>query len=224
MNHSRSATRSPLIRRLVIAGALVVLGIAMVLNTKFLTPDEVDALTPDEFDSQATAEELFAEAQTELVGDAEELGPIVVALAEDSEAAAEEFDAYTPSEGITAYPVTVTGTVEEATDENLVLTAEGVEEDRPVVIPLGNALDGNLIRDLMGFGFGDAPGQTDYQQVGTHLSALLQSNAQDAVGEDPAALEGEEITVQGILRDVSTGEDSGEAPLVVQPLELEAGS
>lgn len=202
----------------------MVLGIAMVMSTKFLTPEEVEALTPDQFDPQATAEELFAEAQTELTGDAEELGIVADALAEDSEAAAEEFDAYTPSEGITAYAVTVTGTVEESTDENLVLAADGVEEGRSVVIPLGNALDGNLIRDLMGFSFGDAPGQTDYQQVGTQLSTLLQTNAQDAVGEDPAALEGEEITVQGILREVSTGEDSGEAPLVVQPLELETGS
>lgn len=202
----------------------MVLGIAMVTSTKFLTPEEVEALTPDQFDPQATAEELFAEAQTELIGDAEDLGAVADALAEDSEAAAEEFDAYTPSEGITAYAVAVTGTVEETSGENLVLAAEGVEEGRPVVIPLGNALDGNLIRDLMGFSFGDAPGQTDYQQVGTHLSTLLQANAQDAVGEDPAALEGEEITVQGIMREVSTGEDSGEAPLVVQPLELEIGS
>lgn len=74
----------------------------------------------------------------------------------------------------------------------------------------------------MGFQFGDAPGQTDYQQVGTQLSTLLRADAQEAVGEDPAALQGEQVTVRGIIREVSTGgEGSSEAPLVVQPLELE---
>ncbi len=119
------------------------------------------------------------------------------------------------------YTVEASGEVREATEDTLILTVDGVE-GRDVVIPLGAALDGNLIRDLMGFQFGDAPGQTDYQQVGTQLSTLLRADAQEAVGEDPAALQGEQVTVRGIIREVSTGgEGSSEAPLVVQPLELE---
>lgn len=209
------------VRRLVVAGALVVLGIAMVLSTKFLTPEEVEAMRPEQFDPQTTAEELHAQAQQELTAESHELPAVAQALAEDPEAAAEEFDAAEPSEGSVVYTVEASGEVREATEDTLILTVDGVE-GRDVVIPLGAALDGNLIRDLMGFQFGDAPGQTDYQQVGTQLSTLLRADAQEAVGEDPAALQGEQVTVRGIIREVSTGgEGSSEAPLVVQPLELE---
>lgn len=223
-NSSRSKSR--LILRLSIAAALVVLVLAMIFNTKFLTPEEVEALTPEEFDPAETAQELFDAAQTDLLEDPAELSEVVPALAEDPETAVEEFGGARPSEGTLAFPVTVNGTVEDATNDNLVLAAEGVPEDRQVVVPLGTGIDGNLVRDLMGFEFGDAPGQTDYQQVATEIRNLVQQNVQDSVGEDVEALTGEEVAVGGVLRYVATEADSAaDRPLVILPLELEvAGS
>lgn len=212
------------IRRLVVAAGLAVLGIAMVLSTKFLTPEEVEAMRPDQFDPQEAAEELHSQAQTELTADAQELPDVADAILEDPEAAAEEFDAASPSEDVAAYSVEASGEVREAGEDTLILDVDGLE-GRDVVIPLGAALDGNLIRDLTGFQFGDAPGQTEYQQVGTNLSTLLREGAVEAAGGEPAALEGEQVTVRGVLSQTDTGgSPSADAPLSVQPLELEVGA
>lgn len=215
---------STVIRRLVVAAGLVMLGIAMVLSTKFLTPEEVEAMRPDQFDPQETAEELHSQAQSELTADSQDLSEVADAILEDSEAAAEQFDAASPSEDVAAYSVEASGEVREAGEDTLILDVEGLE-GRDVVIPLGAALDGNLIRDLTGFQFGDAPGQTEYQQVGTNLSTLLREGAVEAAGGEPAALEGEQVAVRGVLSQTDTGgSPSADAPLSVQPLELEVGA
>lgn len=217
--------RSPLRRYLITGVLLAALAIAMVWNTKFLTPAEVEALSPEQFDPATTAEEILGHVQSEHLEDADDLGEVAQALEDSPEDAAAEFDAFTPSEGIEAYAVEVSGTVDEATDENITLAADGPLADRTVVIPLGNAIEGDLVRDISGFKFGDAPGQTEYQQVGSELSTLLRSTAQESVGDDPTALSGEDVTVRGLLRQVGTDGDGdgGERPLIIQPLELEVG-
>lgn len=213
-----------LLLRLIGAGALLVLVAAMLLNTKFLTPDEVDALTPDQFDPQEAAQELYASVQSDVTESPAALGDVTSALDEDSEAAAEEFDAYTVSEGTVVFAVTAQGTVEEATGDNLILSVDGVREGRQVVVPLSTALDGNLLRDISGFRFGDAPGQTDYQRVGTEISTLLRADVQEAAGEDPESLVGEDIAVDGVMRYVATdSEGDDERPVIIQPLNLEVG-
>lgn len=222
---SQPRERSRLITRLVVAAGLVALVIAMVLNTKFLTPEEVEALTPEEFDPQATAQELYSTAQSELTQNPSELSELAAALDEDPEAAAEEYDALSPSEGVVAYAVTARGTVADASAENLSLAVDGIDEGRQIVIPLTTALDGNLIRDISDFSFGDAPGQTDYQRVGTEINSMMRADMQESVGEDPESLIGEEITVHGVLRYMTTdAEGPDERPLVIQPLSLEAGA
>lgn len=215
---------SPLRRRLILGAALGALVVAMLLNTKFLTPEEVAAITPEEFDPAATAQELYEQTESGLIEDPHELNVVVEALAEDPEAAAEELEAFTPSAGTAAYPVTVTGVVEEATEDALIFASDTVSTGQTTTVPLGTAVDGNLIRDLSGFQFGDAPGQTDYQRVGNELGALMQAAAQEAVGSDPTALQGEEITVEGILSYTGTDPDAAaKRPLIIQPLQLEAG-
>ncbi|TLP95866.1 DUF2291 domain-containing protein [Nesterenkonia salmonea] len=197
----------------------------MLLNTKFLTPEEVEALTPDQFNPEETAQELYAQVQSEMTESPAPLGDVTSALDEDPEAAAEEFDAASVSEGTVAFAVTAEGTVAEATADNLILSVEGVPEGRQIVVPLSTALDGNLIRDISGFRFGDAPGQTDYQRVGTEISTLLRSDAQEAAGQDPESLVGEDITVDGVMRYVATdAEGADERPVIIQPLNLEVGS
>lgn len=222
---SAHTQRRKLIPRLIGAGALLVLVIAMLLNTKFLTPEEVDALTPDQFDPEETAQELYASVQSEMTEDPAPLGDVTSALDEDPEAAAEEFEAQTVSEGTVVFAVIAEGTVAEATADNLILSVDGVAEGRQIVVPLSTALDGNLIRDVSGFRFGDAPGQTGYQRVGTEISTLLRGDAQEAAGEDPESLAGEDITVSGVMRYVATdAEGDDERPIIIQPLNLEVGS
>jgi len=208
-------------RRLVVGGLLAVLVVAMLANTRFLTPAEVEALTSDDFDPATTAEELFAQAQNDLLADPAELGDVAAALADDPDAAVDEFDGLQPSEETSAFAVTATGVIEEADDENLTLDIEDVDTGQTITVPLGNALDGNLVRDLSGFGFGDAPGQTEHQQVGTEVSGLMLANVEEALGSDPEQAQGQQISVEGILSYAGTDADAAsQRPLVIQPLDV----
>lgn len=222
---SQKAGRNKLTTRLVGGGALVVLVVAMLLNTKFLTPEEVEALTPEQFDPQATAGELHSTVQQETAQDPAELSELAAALDEDSEAAAEQYDAMSPSEGVEAYAVTLTGTVEEGSADSLILDVDGIDSARQIVVPLTTAVDGNLIRDISGFRFGDAPGQTEYQQVGGEISSLMTSALSEALGDDPENLSGETVSVDGVLRYMVTdSEGADERPLIIQALSVEVGS
>lgn len=208
-------------RRLVIGGLSAVLVVAMLANTRFLTPAEVEALTADDFDPAATAEELFAQVQNDFLADPADLGDLAAALADDPDAAVDEFDALQPSEETSAFAVTATGVVEEADDENLTLDIEDVDTGQTITVPLGIALDGNLVRDLSGYGFGDAPGQTEHQQVGTEVSALMLATVEEGLGSDPDQAQGQQISIEGVLSYTGTdAEAASQRPLVIQPLDL----
>ena len=210
--------------RLVGAALLVALLVAMALNTKFLTPAEVAAIAPKPFEPAATAADLYDRAQQELPDQAQPLGEVVPAVQADPAAAAKKFDAVSPAEGSYVFPVTTTATVTEATDASLRLEVDGVPRATPVLVPLSTAVNGTVIRDVMGFKFADAPGQTDYQYVGDELKKLMLAEIGSSV-EDPAALKGKRITVVGAVSVQVTGGSVPRAkPVNVQPISIESGS
>jgi predicted lipoprotein len=203
---------------------LVALLVAMALNTKFLTPAEVAAIAPKPFDPARTAADLYAKAQQDLPGLAQPLGEVVPAVQADVKAAGQKYKAVTPAEGSYVFPVTVTGTVAEATDAALTLRVDGVPSETPVLIPLSTAVNGTVIRDVMGFKFADAPGQTDYQYVGDELKKLMLAEIGSSVA-DPKSLKGKQVTAVGALNIQATGPSVPKAkPLNVQPISVKAGS
>ncbi len=216
----RSRTRARLIGVVV----LVVLAVAMALNTKFLTPAEVAAIAPKPFDPAQIATDLYASAEKDLPGRAQPLGEVVPALQADVAAAAEKYGAATPAEGAYVFPVELTGTIIDATDASLRVRVDGVPAQTPVLVPLSTAVNGTVIRDVMGFKFADAPGQTDYQYVGDELKKLMLAQIESAV-QDPASLEGKQVTVLGAVGVQATGSTVPRAkPVNVQPVSIEVGS
>lgn len=210
--------------RLVGLVLLVALVVAMALNTKFLTPAEVAAIAPKPFDPAQTAAELYAQAQDELPDRAQPLGEVVPAVQADVQAAAEKYDAVSPAEGSYVFPVTAEATVAEATDASLRLEVDGVPRQTPVLVPLSTAVNGTVIRDVMGFKFADAPGQTDYQYVGDELKKLMLEEV-DADVADPQSLKGKKVTLLGAVNVQGAGTAVPKAkPVNVQPLSLEVGS
>jgi len=210
--------------RLVGVVLLVALVVAMALNTKFLTPGEVAAIAPKAFDPSQTADELYTRAAQELPGKAKPLGEVVPALQSDLPAAAEKYDAVSPATGSYVFPVRATGTVAEATDASLRLTVPGVSGQTPVIIPLTTAVNGTVVRDVMGFKFADAPGQTDYQYVGDELKKRMLADLESSVA-DPESLKGKKVTVLGAVGVQATGSTVPRAkPLNVQPVSVEVGS
>ena len=97
--------------RLIALGLIVVLVVVMILNTKFLTPEELAAAGPKKFDPAATADELFTKAKTELPDRAAELGEVLTAIQDDPKAAAEKYQATVPAEGNYIFAVKTTASV-----------------------------------------------------------------------------------------------------------------
>ena len=210
--------------RLIGIGLLVVLVVAMVLNTKFLNPEELAAAGPVKFDPKATADELFTKAKSELPDKASEVGEVVPAMQADTKAAAEKYNAVSPAEGAYVFPVKTTATVIDATDANLRLKVAGVPEETPVIVPLTTAINGTVVRDAMGFKFADAPGQTDYQYVGDELKKLMQADIKSEI-PDPAALKGKKVTVVGAIGVIGAGTSVPKPkPVNIQPVSIEETS
>jgi len=207
--------------RLVGIGLVVVLLVAMVLNTKFLTKAELAAARPKKFDASATAQQLFDQATTQLPDQASEVSEVVPALQKDVEAAAATYKAPSPNEGAYVFPVKTTATVSRATPDLLQLKVPGLDGQTPILVPLGVAVNGSVIRDAMGFKFADAPGQSDYQFVGDELKKRMQA-AVKPVAKDPASLQGKKVTVVGAINQLDTGAPAPAAkPVNIQPISLE---
>jgi predicted lipoprotein len=206
-------------------GLIGVLLVAMVLSTKFLTPEELTATLPKKFDPAQSANELWTKAQTDVPANAQPLGEVVPAMQKDLKAAATQYKAVSPAEGAYAFPVKFDGTVEEASDASLRVSVPGVPQETTVIIPLTTAINGTAVRDAMGFKFADAPGQTEFQFVGDELKKLMQAQVKSSVS-DPASLQGKKVSGTGIVVVLSpTGTPPPPAkPVNVQPVTIEAGA
>ena len=208
--------------RLIGIGVVVVVLVAMILNTKFLNPEQLAAALPKQFDAQATAAELFSRAQADLPAKAAPLGDVVTGMQKDVKATAEQFEAVSPGENSYVFVVKGTGTVTEATANSLRMSVDGVAAETPVLIPLSTAVNGTVLRDGLGFKFADAPGQTDYQYVGDELKKLMQSEVVAPLG-DPAALKGKQVDFVGVIAQQGPSNRVPTAkPINVQPVSLKA--
>ena len=209
----------------IVLGIIVVLIIAMILSTKFLTPEELAAVGPKKFDAKQTASDLWGKAQTEIPNNAQPLGEVVPAMQKDLKAAATKYKAVSPAEGAYAFPVKFDGTVTDASAGSLRLSVPGVPKETAVIIPLTTAINGSAVRDATGFKFGDAPGQTDYQFVADELKKLMQEEVKSGVS-DPASLKGKKVSGTGVVVVLSpSGAPPPPAkPVNVQPVTIKAGS
>jgi predicted lipoprotein len=210
---------SPVRSRLIGGAVLAVLVIVMALNTKFLTPQEVAAIAPKAFDPVQISADLWSKAQSDLPGQAAPLGEVVPAIQSDVKGAAAKYKAVSPNENAYVFPVTLTGTVTDASADALRLQVPGVPAQTPVLVPLGAGLNGTVVRDVMGFKFADAPGQTQFQYVGDELKKLMQAETQKL--GDPASLEGKQIKVVGAMNVLATGNTVPvPKPVNVQPITI----
>jgi predicted lipoprotein len=212
--------------RLIGIGAVVVLVVAMLLCTRFETPESLADIGPQQFNATSTATELFDRARADLPAAAKPLAEVLPAAQSSIKGAAEQFQAVSPGENSYDFAVTVTGTVTpESTADSLRLQVEGLT-DTPVIVPLTTAVNGTVIRDQMGFRFGDAPGQTAYQQVGDEIKKLVQAQVVTPLG-DATTLVGKTVTVVGSLNVTSTGGNDtvpAAKPANVQPVSIEVAA
>ncbi|HEY0238065.1 MAG TPA: DUF2291 family protein [Friedmanniella sp.] len=211
------------LRRIVGLVVLVVVIVAMVLCTKFLTPAELASIAPKPFDPAAIAQDLFTRAKSDLPGKAADLGKVVPAFQSDPKSAADTYKAVSPNENAYVFDVKATGTVVAATDASLQIKVDGVPDQTLVIVPLTTAVNGSVLRDAMGFKFADAPGQTQYQYVADELKKLMLADLQSSV-PDPKSLQGKQVDVVGLVAVTTTsgGPVPRAKPVNVQPLSIKA--
>ena len=210
--------------RLIGLGALVVLIVTMVFNTKFLTPAALAGIGPKQFDPAASANDLFSKAQSEVPGRAKPLAEVLPAVRADIKKAAATYQAVQPSDTSYDFAVTASGTVTDAsTADTLRLTVDGLPAGSTVLVPTSTAINGTVIRDGMGFKFADAPGQTEYQYVGDEIKKLVQSKVIEPIG-DPTKLKGKKVTVVGFVSVLAVGGINTvpkAKPVNIQPVKIE---
>lgn len=207
--------------RLIGAAAVVVVLVAMILSTKFLTPEELAEALPKPFEPAAVAKELYGKAESQVASKASPLGDVITAVQSDPKAAAEKYGAVAPNESTWVYAVRGTGVVTEASDQAIRLKIPGVPEETTVIVPLDTAIQGTVVRDGMGFKFADAPGQTDYQYVGDELKKLMQAAMQE---QATGVTKGKQVQVIGMISVQNNGAPQPKAkPVNVQPIKLEVG-
>lgn len=211
--------------RVIGLAAVVVLIVAMIFSTKFLTSTELAAALPKPFDPEQTASQLYDQAKTEVPGKAADLGEVLTAIQDDPKAAAQKYKAVSPTADSYTFAVKATATVDDASAANLRLKVPDAPKGTPILVPLSTAVNGSPLRDFMGFKFADAPGQTDYQYVSDELKTLIQNGVKSDVS-DPASLKGKRVDVVGVI-DVPTTDGAPPPkakPVNVQPLSIKAGS
>lgn len=205
--------------------AVVVLIVAMIFSTKFLTPAELEAALPKPFNAEETASELYGKAKTEIPGKAAPLAEVLAAIQADPQAASEKYEAISPTADSYVFAVKTTATVTDGSDANLRLEVPDAPKATTVIVPLSTAINGSVLRDAMGFKFADAPGQTDYQYVSDELKKLVQTDVKSMV-DDPASLKGKQVEVVGVIDvPLSNGAPPPAAkPVNIQPITIEQAS
>jgi predicted lipoprotein len=216
MTNSSAPRTSRRARTITGIGALVVLVIAMLADTKYLSPDEAAAVNPAKFDAASFVKEEFAKIADGITAKATDITVLAPAIEDDVAAAGKKYGTDLGS-GKFAFPATATGTVEDVDANFIVLKVAKMPSGDTVRIPVGAALSGTPVRDATGeLTFGDFPSQTDYQEVANQLKLTMQSKVLKPA--DPASLDGKQVTVVG-------GYASGGPPnsFIIQPVSLEVG-
>lgn len=199
--------------------ALAALLAAMVLNTRFVTPDQLASFGPEEFDPSEAAEQLYGEAGKVLPERAVPLPELLDDLHADVAKAAEKHDAARPND--TTYVFTVVGEAKITGGEEppLELKVDGVAAQTPVSLAQGPTINGTVMRDALGFEFGDAPNQTAYQGVGNELGSMMQQRLAKAMPESET---GATVRFTGLLSVTDTGMPmSPRKPISIQPVSVE---
>lgn len=193
--------------------AVLALAVAMVLSTRFLTPEEVLEVNPPPFDPATFSAEEFPRVVAEVQEQAVDLTTLAVQLAEDPAAAANEYG--TTVSGASVYPVTATGTVTSVDDRFMELSVDGMPEGSSVNVPVGDTVNGTPVRDVTGsLTFGDFTDQTQFQSVANEFKSIIQE--QVVAPADPPSLVDQRVSVSGAY-----APGGPEGSFLVQPVAIE---
>lgn len=214
-----TANRSPKgLMRLLWPVGLGLLLVAMALDTKFLSPEELSASKPEAFNAATFAAEEYPKITGQIEQNAAELSEVAAAVADDPAAAGERYG-HEAGTNKHAIPVRFTGKVTEADAEFLTLDVSGMPKGSVVRAALGQAVNGTALRAAPGtISFSDFQNQTDYQQFANELKKLAVGQVTEKV--DAKSLVDSSVSAVGVYVTNTGPEDS----FLVTPVKIEAVS
>jgi predicted lipoprotein len=190
---SRGSSR--LVKNVPVVVAVLVLVIAMVADTKFLTTAQSAARQPAQFNAGTYAAKTFPKLVAQIAQKATNITVLAPAVEQNLAAAGAKYGNDLGA-GQFAFPVTATGKVTQADENFLVLSVPRLRAKDTVRIPLGIALSGLPVRDATGtIKFGDFEDQSDYQSVANALGLIMKNSVLAPL--HPATLKGKRLTVVG---------------------------
>ncbi|MCW2877632.1 MAG: hypothetical protein JWQ95_1732 [Sphaerisporangium sp.] len=194
---------------------IVVLLIAMALNTKVLSRAEVSAINPAQFNAKTFATAQYPKIVSAVEAKAKGLNEVAAAVVADPAAAGVKYGNVAGTDKY-AIPVTFTGKITEVDADFLTVKVPGLPKDSVVRVAIGPAVNGTALRDVTGtIKFKDFENQTDYQQVANELKAKTLANVTGKV--DAASSRGKNTSVVGVYV-TNTGPDSS---YLITPVKIE---
>lgn len=212
----RAGRGGALLPRVIGAAASLALLVAMAASTRWLSAEEVSALTPKPFIAAEFVAEQFPQVQQKVVENAVDVHELAAALSSNVQSAGKKFGIDSGS-GKYTIPVKAQAKVASVDANWIVLDTPDIEGFK-VRIPSGTTISGNPIRDVTGdITFGDFTDQTTYQDVANEFKLLVQREIMDPLEKDQ--LPGRTVTVHGAF---TTGGAPGQ--IIIQPVTFEVGA
>jgi predicted lipoprotein len=207
---ARTATR----KRLITAGVVGVVVVAMFFGTKIVTGDGAAADAGKFSAAEYAAEKWESEVLPGILDNEHDLAEVATAIAADPEAAADEFGVV---EGTSAPVYTVSFTGEAGLYEGGIMpvTVEGLPEGVTVRVQMGPAINGTAIRDASGtVHFPQFTNQIEYQDVGSEFNNIVKATVLEGI--DPLALNGTTVSITGSFQLINP------TSYLVTPVEIES--
>lgn len=193
-------SRGPLVRRIVVAAAIVVVLALMALSTKVVGKGQVvGSGGAPAFSAAAYGKKTFPVQQKFIEQHAVDASTLAAALAKDPTAAGTKYGVANDSGAGPEVPVKFTGTVGKADATGLpVVKVPGLPKDTVVHVQLGPAINGTDLRDATGrIQLGQFENQIQYQDAASALNDRLKAELKKAGAPD---LTGKTITVAGVFQ------------------------
>lgn len=184
-------------RRLVAVAAVIVVLLAMALDTKVVRVGSSEDARTAAFSPETYGKTEFPNVQADVAARAVDAPVLAKALAEDKAAASKQ---YGVAAGVgPVMPVKFTGTVGEGKSGIYKVAVEGLPDGLSIRMQTGPAINGTDLRDATGkIGFGQFKNQIEYQNAGAALNNAMKEAVLKPV--DPATLSGKTVSVTGVFK------------------------
>lgn len=176
---------------------LLLLLVAMALDTKAVRIGSKEDARADAFSAEAYGKKAFAPIQSLIEKAAVDAQVLAQALAADKAAAGETYGK--PGSAGPIFPVRFIGTVGEGRAGIFTVAVDGLPEGLQLRVQTGPAINGTDVRDATGtVAFGQFTNQIDYQDAGSALNNEVKAQVLGTL--DRTALTGKKVEVVGVFQ------------------------